>query len=50
MNSLMKTQHAFIQHIKNPQAHPFDGGIEERRLKIYRDLVEILTIWINFAN
>jgi len=38
MNSLMKTQHAFIQHIKNPQAHPFDGGIEERRLKIYRDL------------
>ena len=34
----MKTQHAFIQHIKNPQAHPFDGGIEERRLKIYRDL------------
>jgi hypothetical protein len=38
MNSLKKTQHAFIQHIKNPQAHPFDGGIEERRLKIYRDL------------
>ena len=38
MKFLKKTQYAFIQHIKNPQAHPFDGGIEERRLKIYRDL------------
>ena len=38
MTSLIKTQRAFIQHIKNPQAHPFDGEIEDRRLKIYRDL------------
>jgi hypothetical protein len=38
MTSLIKTQRAFIQHIKNPQAHPFDGEIEYRRLKIYRDL------------
>ena len=38
MTSLIKTQRAFIQHIKNPQAHPFHGEIEDRRLKIYRDL------------
>ena len=38
MKSLRETQHAFIQHIKNPQANPFDGGIEDRRLKIYREL------------
>lgn len=38
MKSLRETQHAFIQHIKNPQANPFDGAIEDRRLKIYREL------------
>jgi hypothetical protein len=38
MKSLRQTQHAFIQHIKNPQANPFNGGIEDRRLKIYREL------------
>ncbi|MFB1033809.1 MAG: putative DNA-binding domain-containing protein [Sinobacterium sp.] len=38
MKSFIKTQYAFIQHIKNPQAHPFDKGIEDRRLKIYREL------------
>jgi|TARA_B110000238_G_C16026857_1_gene395637 hypothetical protein len=38
MNSLRQTQHAFIQHIKNPEANPFNGGIEDRRLKIYREL------------
>ncbi len=38
MKSFQDTQHAFIQHIKNPQANPFDGGIEDRRLKIYREL------------
>ena len=38
MTSLIETQHAFIQHIKNPDANPFDGGIEDRRLKIYREL------------
>ncbi len=38
MKSLRETQYAFIQHIKNPQANPFDGGIEDRRLKIYREL------------
>jgi hypothetical protein len=38
MTSFRETQHAFIQHIKNPEANPFDGGIEDRRLKIYREL------------
>lgn len=38
MKSFQDTQHAFIQHIKNPQANPFSGGIEDRRLKIYREL------------
>lgn len=38
MKSFQVTQHAFIQHLKDPQAHPFDGGIEDRRLAIYREL------------
>jgi hypothetical protein len=38
MKSFQDTQHAFMQHIKNPQANPFDGEIEDRRLKIYREL------------
>jgi hypothetical protein len=38
MTSFRETQHAFIQHIKNPEANSFDGGIEDRRLKIYREL------------
>lgn len=38
MSSLIDTQYAFIQHIKNPKANPFDGAIEDRRLKIYREL------------
>lgn len=38
MKSFIEHQHAFIQHIKNPQANTFDEGIEDRRLKIYRDL------------
>ena len=38
MPSLRETQYAFIQHIKNPQKNPFDGAIEDRRLKIYREL------------
>jgi hypothetical protein len=38
MESFKETQHAFIKHIKDPQGHPFDGGIEDRRLAIYREL------------
>ena len=35
--SFKQIQHTFIQHIKDPQQSPFDG-IEDRRLKIYREL------------
>ena len=38
MKSFQDTQYDFIQHIKNPEANPFDEGIEDRRLKIYREL------------
>jgi len=38
MKSFQVIQHDFIQHIKNPQANPFDDDIEDRRLKIYREL------------
>lgn len=38
MKSFQDTQHAFIQHIKNPQVKAFKGEIEDRRLKIYREL------------
>jgi hypothetical protein len=38
MKSFQVIQHDFIQHIKNPQANPFNGDIEDRRLKIYREL------------
>ncbi len=27
-----------MRHIRDPERHQFDGGIEERRLKIYREL------------
>lgn len=38
MKSFQAIQQAFIQHIKNPEANPFTDGIEDRRLKIYREL------------
>ena len=38
MSSFKDTQYAFIQHIRNPKAHPEISGIEDRRLKIYREL------------
>jgi hypothetical protein len=38
MTSFKETQLAFIQHLKNPLVNPFDDGIEDRRLKIYREL------------
>ena len=36
--SLKQSQQAFINHIKDPQNHPQVSGIEDRRMKIYRDL------------
>lgn len=38
MTSFKDTQYAFIQHIKNPKANPQISGIDDRRLKIYREL------------
>ncbi|MFT6899298.1 MAG: hypothetical protein ACJA13_003731 [Paraglaciecola sp.] len=38
MLDFQKTQLAFIDHLKNPEVNKFDLGIEDRRLKIYREL------------
>ena len=38
MSDFKAVQQAFIQHIKDPDNHAFDGGIEDRRLNIYREL------------
>lgn len=38
MLDFQKTQLAFIEHIKNPEVNAFNLGIEDRRLKIYREL------------
>ncbi|MBU3003796.1 HvfC family RiPP maturation protein [Paraglaciecola arctica] len=38
MNSFIETQHAFMRHIKDPEASPYEGDIEDRRLAIYREL------------
>ena len=32
-------QYTFTQHMRNPEKNPAPEGIEERRIKIYRDLV-----------
>jgi len=36
--SLQQSQQAFINHIKDPDNHPKVNGIEDRRMKIYREL------------
>ena len=38
MSSFIQTQEAFINHIRDPENHGFDHGIETRRLKIYQEL------------
>lgn len=38
MKHFQAVQKQFTAHIKNPNVHSFDYGIEDRRLKIYRDL------------
>ena len=38
MLDFQKTQLAFIDHLKNPEDNALDLGIEDRRLKIYREL------------
>jgi hypothetical protein len=36
--SFQKTQYEFAAHLRHPQLHAAPSGIEDRRLKIYRDL------------
>jgi hypothetical protein len=38
MQTFKQIQLDFVQHLKDPQTHPYTGGIEQRRIKIYRDL------------
>lgn len=38
MKAFQETQLAFIDHLKNPEANQFDHSIEDRRLKVYREL------------
>jgi uncharacterized protein len=36
--SFQQTQRAFAAHLRDPEKHPAPAGIEDRRMKIYRDL------------
>lgn len=38
MKAFQQTQLAFIEHLKNPEANEFNHGIEDRRMKVYREL------------
>ncbi len=38
-NYFQNVQHVFTQHMRDPENNPAPDGIEERRLKIYRELV-----------
>lgn len=38
MQGFKKIQQDFVQHIKNPDSNGFEYQVEERRLKIYREL------------
>lgn len=38
MHKFHQLQHAFSQHLKNPERYPAPSELEERRLAIYRDL------------
>lgn len=37
-NDFIQVQEAFIQHIRQPDSNPAPEGIEDRRMKIYREL------------
>lgn len=37
--SLADIQHAFAAHLREPEINPAPAGIEDRRMKIYRDLI-----------
>lgn len=38
MTSFKETQYALVEHIRDPANNAFEGGIENRRLQIYREL------------
>lgn len=38
MSSFKETQYAFVEHIRDPANNAYEGGIEDRRLQIYREL------------
>lgn len=38
-NSFKEVQKIFTQHMRDPDIHPAPAGIEDRRMKIYRDLI-----------
>lgn len=38
MSGFADIQQQFVAHIKDPQQHSFEHGIEDRRLKVYREL------------
>ncbi|WP_100644648.1 DNA-binding domain-containing protein [Alteromonas facilis] len=38
MKDFQQIQHAFASHIRDPNVQPFDYGVEDRRLKVYREL------------
>ena len=38
MTSFKDTQYAFVEHIRDPANNEFEGGIENRRMQIYREL------------
>ncbi len=37
--AFQQTQYRFAAHIRDPERHPGPEGIEDRRMKIYRDLI-----------
>ena len=37
--SLKNSQYAFTAHLRDPESNPLPEGIEDRRMKIYRDLL-----------
>lgn len=38
MTTFIETQQKFIAHIKDPENHPYDDGVDDRRMQIYREL------------
>ncbi len=39
MNQFQSVQRGFAAHLRNPAVHPAPAGIEDRRLRIYRELI-----------